>query len=195
MKSCSKCKEYKPLCDFHKRNNSKDGRRSHCKVCILEYRKYQYSKPEVKANRNEYYNRPEVKARKKITSQRRDSLLKSKERRNEIHKERSLTDINYRLKKNLRSRLYQALKSSYKTGSAVSDLGCSIEELKKHLETQFTDDMSWDNWTTNGWHIDHKKALANFDLTNKDELLKACHYTNLKPMWAKENLSKGAKYA
>lgn len=102
-------------------------------------------------------------------------------------------DLRNRLRTNLRSRLYQAIKGNYKAGSAVGDLGCSIEELKKHLESQFLPGMSWDNWSRAGWHIDHKKALANFDLTNREELLKACCYTNLQPLWAVENISWGAK--
>jgi hypothetical protein len=51
--------------------------------------------------------------------------------------------------------------------------------------------MSWDNWTTDGWHIDHIKPLASFDLTDRQQLLLACHYTNLQPLWAIDNLSKG----
>ena len=53
--------------------------------------------------------------------------------------------------------------------------------------------MSWDNWSRTGWHIDHKIALAKFDLTIESELKKAVHHTNLQPMWAKDNLSKGSK--
>jgi len=53
--------------------------------------------------------------------------------------------------------------------------------------------MSWDNWTKDGWHIDHIIPLAAFDLTDREQVKQACHYTNLRPMWAEENLSKGAK--
>lgn len=98
-----------------------------------------------------------------------------------------------KLRNNLRSRLNKALKGGYKIGSAIGDLGCTIEELKAHLESQFQEGMTWDNWSKDGWHIDHIKPLASFDLADEEDLKKACHYTNLQPLWAKDNLSKGNK--
>jgi len=97
------------------------------------------------------------------------------------------------MKCNLRSRLNSALKNNQKVGSAVNDLGCSIEFLKKHLEKQFKEGMNWNNYGLYGWHIDHIKPLDCFDLSDREELLKACHYTNLQPLWAEDNLSKGSK--
>jgi hypothetical protein len=80
-----------------------------------------------------------------------------------------------------------SIRNNQKVGSAVRDLGCSIEELKFYLETQFQEGMSWDNYSLNGWHIDHIVPLTYFDLTDRDQLLKACHYTNLQPLWAEDN--------
>ena len=101
------------------------------------------------------------------------------------------TNIQYKLSRRLRSRLYHALQGNQKTGSAVRDLGCSIDELRLYLESKFQSGMSWDNWSFEGWHIDHIKPLASFDLTDRKQLLLACHYTNLQPLWAFDNLSKG----
>ncbi len=101
--------------------------------------------------------------------------------------------LNEKIKSGLRNRLNSALKGNQKAGSAVSDLGCSVEFLKKYLEKQFKEGMIWANWSRTGWHIDHIKALAKFDLTDPVEFKKACHYTNLQPMWAKDNLRWGAK--
>ena len=69
--------------------------------------------------------------------------------------------------------------------------GCSLEKLKQHLESQFTEGMTWDN--KGDWHVDHIKPCASFDLTNPEEQKKCFHYTNLQPLWALDNMKKGAK--
>ena len=104
---------------------------------------------------------------------------------------RRQNDFQYKLKIGLRDRLRKALHGNYKNGSAVKDLGCSIDELKIHLESKFQSGMSWDNYGFYGWHIDHIVPLASFDLTDRKQFLEVCHYTNLQPLWAKDNLSKG----
>jgi hypothetical protein len=104
---------------------------------------------------------------------------------------REKTDISFKLANYLRTRLTHAVRNNQKTGSAVKDLGCSVDELKSYLSSKFTDNMTWENYGK--WHIDHIMPLSSFDLANRDELLKACHYTNLQPLWAKDNFKKGAK--
>lgn len=106
---------------------------------------------------------------------------------------RKTYDSSFKISCNIRSRISKAVKNNYKSGSAVKDLGCSIDELKKYLEDQFQPGMTWDNYGHKGWHIDHIKPLSSFNLTNKKEFKKACHYSNLQPLWAKDNLIKGAK--
>lgn len=104
------------------------------------------------------------------------------------------TDIHYHLARRIRSRMKHAIVNGAKTGSGVQDLGCSIPFLKKYIESQFEPGMNWENWNLYGWHLDHKKPLKMFDLDDREEFLAACHYTNLQPMWAKKNLSKGARF-
>ena len=99
------------------------------------------------------------------------------------------TDINFKLKHNIRTRLRKAIKN--RDISLLKATDCSIEYLKKHLESQFQPGMSWENYGE--WHIDHIIPLSSFNLENREELLKACHYTNLQPLLAEENLSKGDK--
>ena len=78
---------------------------------------------------------------------------------------------------------------------------CSIEFLKKHLESQFKEGMNWKNqgrgWENKGmqeWHIDHKIPCASFNLSKKSEQRECFHYTNLQPLWAKENYKKGNNF-
>ena len=108
-------------------------------------------------------------------------------------KEKYNSDIDFKLKTVLRSRLNRAIKNNWKNGSAVSNLGCTIEEFKLYLESKFQEGMSWDNWGVFGWNIDHIIPLSKFNLNIKEDLCRACHYTNLQPLWAKENASKGDK--
>lgn len=110
---------------------------------------------------------------------------------NEYRKYKKETDVNFKLRVILRSRLYAALKGNYKVGSAVKDLGCSIEEFKIYLENQFTEGMNWNNY--GNWHIDHIRPLISFDLSNRSDFLIACNYKNLQPLWAQDNLKKGIK--
>ena len=98
-------------------------------------------------------------------------------------------NINFTLRLLLRTRLNKVIKRNQKNGSSIKDLGCSIEDLKKHLESQFQPGMTWKNHGK--WHIDHIIPLSKFDLTVKEQFLKAVHYTNLQPLWAKDNLKKG----
>ena len=139
---------------------------------------YKVNKDKIKLERKDYFKVNKDKI-----------LLKQKAYTNNKRK----IDIQYKLSCNLRSRLNSAINNNYKSGSAVKDLGCSIEELKSYLESKFQSGMSWDNWTTDGWHIDHIKPLTSFDLTDRNQLLEACHYTNLQPMWATDNLTKSDK--
>ena len=93
--------------------------------------------------------------------------------------------------KTLRSRLGSALKrKNVKKGSSTLDLtGCELPFLKKYLEDQFTEGMTWENHGL--WHVDHIKPCCSFDLQNLEEQQTCFHYTNLQPLWAKDNLSKG----
>jgi hypothetical protein len=120
-------------------------------------------------------------------------LRANRARVNARRNERKANEPQFKLSVSLRGRLRLAVKNGSRVGSAVRDLGCSIPELKAYLESLFEPGMSWGNWTSDGWHIDHIIPLAAFDLTDPWQLKQACHYTNLRPMWATENMRKGAK--
>lgn len=94
----------------------------------------------------------------------------------------------------IRSRVQSALKNytEKKKKHTIEYLGCSIETLREHLEKQFVTGMEWNS--LGEWHIDHIRPCASFDLEDEEEKHKCFHYTNLQPMWATENISKGASY-
>lgn len=108
---------------------------------------------------------------------------------NDYQRNRLLEDPQFKLSRNLRRRLNHALKGNFKSGSAVQDLGCSIEQLKSWLMYQFEPGMTWENYGE--WHIDHVKPLSSFDLTNREQLLEVCNWHNLQPLWGPENIRKG----
>jgi hypothetical protein len=107
-------------------------------------------------------------------------------------KNRIQTDPLYRLRVRLRTRIKMAIKKNLKQGSTIKDLGCSIEFLKKYLESKFYSNMTWSNWGK-VWQLDHVKRLADFDLTNREQLLKAVHYTNLQPLTVEDHRKKTTK--
>jgi hypothetical protein len=96
----------------------------------------------------------------------------------------------------LRTRMYIALTAAgAKRAAASFDLtGCTVAELRQHLEAQFTDGMSWDNYGRDGWHVDHVRPCASFDLNDPEQQRQCFHYTNLQPLWAADNIRKGAKW-
>jgi hypothetical protein len=109
---------------------------------------------------------------------------------NKRQKLRRVKDPNFRLATNLRARMGRAIKNNLRAGSAVKDCGCSMEFLKAYLEARFQPGMAWNNWGQYGWHIDHIIPLSWFNLTNREQFLTACHYSNLQPLWWYENLEK-----
>lgn len=98
-------------------------------------------------------------------------------------------DVNFKIADILRSRVAKFLKN----GSAFDALGCTLDQFKNYLESKFQPGMTWDNWSKTGWHIDHIRPLSSFDLTDPVQFAAATHYSNLQPLWAKDNLAKGAK--
>lgn len=104
---------------------------------------------------------------------------------------RRKTDLIYRTSCLLRGRTNKILKAKKFSRNLSSSeyLGCTFEQLKSYLEAQFKEGMTWEN--RGQWHIDHIIPLAS--ASTVEEVYALCHYTNLQPLWAAENISKGAK--
>ena len=194
MKRCSKCKVEKELSEFHKDKSRKDGLFSYCKGCtkahVDAYKTTNRARVNASARDYHYRNRDASNARHNAY------YVKNRKEINRRSLERRRNSPEELLKHSLRNRLIKALRSRRKVGSAIRDVGCTVQELRLHIESQFTGNMSWQNYglrTDDGWSIDHILPLAAFDLTNRDEFLKASHYTNLRPMQWKQNIEKNDK--
>ena len=150
---------------YYKKSRIKKIIRTRCLLCKRIGQKKYSSKEEVKENRRSYFRVYEKEKRK--------------------------TDIIWKIKKNLRGRLWAALKGADKSSKTLELLGCSLEELKKHLQNKFEDGMNWDNYGV--WHLDHIIGCANFDLSDPEQQKICFHYTNLQPMWGENNIKKGSR--
>ena len=116
----------------------------------------------------------------------------SKKYLSKYEKKRRKIDPNFKLIKNMRTRIWFALKRKYKSKSTIKLLGCSVEECWQHLESKFQPGMTRENHGL--WHVDHIRPCALFDLKCPVQQLACFHYTNLQPLWAIDNIKKGAKY-
>ena len=114
-------------------------------------------------------------------------------RKRKISRRRS--DPVYALGVRIRTRIGMAFRyyRVAKRIKSIDALGCSAEQFKTHIESLWLPGMSWDNYGLKGWHIDHKRPIALFDISNDDEAKAAFHYSNTQPLWYLDNLSKGAK--
>jgi hypothetical protein len=83
--------------------------------------------------------------------------------------------------------------NTIKTKKTLELLGCSWQEARDHIQSQFKEGMTWENHGFYGWHIDHIIPCSSFDLTDLEQQKKCFHYTNLQPLWWKDNISKGSK--
>jgi len=201
------CKTEKPATKefFHGDKGKKDGFSTRCKECTnrerkrwnernperhIEYHKeYREKNREIISKRNaeQYQRRREqrLNAQKKWSS-------KNREKINSAARARYNGPIGkHKIHFSVASRIRRSLKG--KTNGVFTNLPYTCEELAKHLEGQFEDGMNWLNYGE--WHIDHIVPIASFDFNStKDQQFQDCWaLSNLRPLWAQENLSKGAK--
>jgi hypothetical protein len=184
-KVCSKCKIEKSLEDFQKDKGRPNGYCVYCKEC--RKLNYQLNSEVRKEQSKKYYQ--------KIKEKKHDIILE----RNRLWRKNNPTyttdrkkiDPTFKLIKNIRRRLNRFISFTYftKKNTTINLIGCPPDELRLFLEQKFKDNMSWDNYGE--WHIDHIIPLSS--AKTEEELCKLCHYTNLQPLWAKDNLIKSNK--
>lgn len=181
-KICKKCKEVKDISHYSKKNKgSKDGFQFDCKEC------------QNKRNKESYYRNKEnvLKRQREYNKNNKERI---KQRVNIYQKQKRQKDISFKIAFNYRIRIRNAIKGiAAKSDTTINLLGCSVEEFKIYLESKFSKNMNWDNYGYYGWHIDHIKPCSSFDLSDPVEQQKCFHYSNLQPLWAKDNLIKSNK--
>jgi hypothetical protein len=182
-KECHTCKQEIELDKFPLWKLSKDGYASECKDCHNKRHKEYCSKQEVKKQRSVYFLNYRKTHREKYLA----NKAKNQRRRNA---ERRPLDL---LHNAISSKVLRQLKTGKYGKRTFEIIGYTPEELKQHLEKQFLDGMSWENYGQ--WHIDHKIPKSAFNITSYDDIdFKRCWaLSNLQPLWAIDNYNKRDK--
>ncbi len=185
--------------EYYANEKNKNIKRKNDKQYRLEH------KEEIKKQQREYYLKNKEELNTRMKKYRKDNVDKLKryfkeyekknrkkvtKRHGKYSKNRRENDLSFRLKGSLASRLRIAVKGITKSDTTMNLVGCSREYLLNYLESQFDDEMSWSDYGRTGWHIDHIKPCKSFDLSKEEEQRKCFHYSNLRPLWAKYNLSR-----
>ena len=182
-KTCSWCQEEKEVCAFERGRNV-------CKNCRKTYiKEWHLKNPDIRKIYDKNYR---IKNFEKEIQRRKKYFSENKEKIYERHKNKKEIDAILKITINMRARINIFLKSKdvKKQNKTFEIVGCSPKFLKEHIEKQFTEGMSWD-LMGKYIHIDHKIPLSS--AKTEEDIYKLCHYTNLQPLWAKDNLSKGSK--
>ena len=208
MKVCKKCLIEKPLNEFY-------IKRTECIVCAKEYRKLSYKKnPDRQKERSKLRNLNDPNYAKNYQKNNREKVNNTAKKWRDENPDKSVECVlrwrsNHKKKYNQYQKLYRTNNDLVKLSSNIRNrinkylkinrvskknttfeiVGCSPQFLKGYLENQFVDGMTWEN--RGEWHIDHIIPLSS--AKTEEEFYKLCHYTNLQPLWAEENMKKSNK--
>jgi hypothetical protein len=177
-KICTKCKVEKPLNDYYKHKNGKDGLNPVCKPCWKEETKsFEKNNPRYEYRKERY---------EKIKQYHIEYCVKRK-------KVKYHSDYNFKLLQNIRSRINHALKENIKSKNTKDLIGCDITEYKQYLELLFKNGMFWENHGKI-WEIDHIIPCASFDLLDPIQQQQCFHYTNTQPLFKTSGLARQFGY-
>ena len=198
-KVCSKCGIEKEVCEFYKNPKNPNLYRAHCKKCMNENSaKYKFDNKEKLVEKSKEYvkrNSEVIKEKRKIYLEKNPYLFKNWIERNKEHRRNYMNNYNsnpkIKIKNSLRSRINELMNKKYDNPRTFDLVGCDFEFLLSYIEKKFVDGMNWDNYGYYGWHIDHIIPLSS--AKTEDEIRKLYNYTNLQPLWYKDNLKKSNK--
>ena len=160
---CNKCHKMLTYSHFYKDKSRVDGIRYTCKKC------------------SNTHHTEWIKKNKKAHSITRSNY----------HSRKTKNDIEYRISHNMRNRIRNAVIRDSGSRVSIRDLGCTISDFKKHIESKFVYGMSWNNYGE--WEIDHIRPVASFNLKNKAQVKECFSYINTQPLFKEDNMKKGCK--
>lgn len=189
MKVCTKCKQEKPLSEYYKKKQkNKTGiayyPHSNCKTCHKKKTLNHSKKYVVKRKRRQRNQTDEGRQRQRRFSQKWIKSGKSKTWQRMKRK----TDPSFRLKDNLRRRLYSALNGKTKAASTMELVGCTSQYARQWIESQLKDGMTW-----NTVEVDHMMPCCSFNLEDPEQQKQCFHYTNLQPLFKRDNRQKSGR--
>lgn len=177
-KQCSKCKETKELTEFYKNQYR-------CKQCARAY--YQANKSRIDKYKRAYNAERADEQRDYFRAYRQEH----KAHYAKAHLIRAEKDPSYKMICRMRCYMNKVLNGTSKHAPTLELLGCTPEHFRFHLEQQFTEGMTWDNY--GDWEMDHIQPCASFDQTDPEQQKQCWHYTNYQPLWADDNNRKNDK--
>lgn len=190
-KICTLCNIEKEFEEFHTSKNGKYGYNSQCKDCVnAKGRKFKTDNREAILTQRKQYN---IDNKDKRAEDRKRDIVRTRQTKQAREVQRCIEDEGYRITRNIRKSVQCAFMSNQNMDVYHELLGCTPRQARRHVEEQWEFNMTWDNYGTTGWHVDHIKPLASFDLTDVKQQKECFHYSNTQPLWAHDNMSKGSR--
>ena len=168
---CTRCNCCKVITEFSINNRSNLGHSKFCKACAAPKKKYSRDQARIWEERYQANNPEKIKEKNKRHSQ--------------------VTNRRVRISMNGRIRNCLMADGAMKRNTTYTYVGCTPKFLREWFEFQFTDGMKWENFGK--WHIDHVKPCWSYDFTQEDHIKECFHWTNLQPLWERENLQKSGR--
>jgi hypothetical protein len=189
MLRCSRCKEDKPLSPefFYHSKETNHGFSCFCKICA--------NKSSERWRKTEKGKMLRIQSRKRNIKTTKEYAKRILSIRRISETIRRKTDPSFALKNRVRILMYASLRNIKNSRRWQDLVGYSTDDLRRHIEKQFKDGMSWERFLAGEIHIDHKIPITAFNFTKPEDIdfLKCWALKNLQPMWGPDNISKGNK--